>query len=519
MSLARPCKARKVKWCALSQDAVTFTADLPDSGEEKPQCLNCQRQGEVCDYSIRLNWDGRSRKKGESAVPGSQPLMFDTAEASSSMQAAQTQYPGASESPTTDVSRGDVTSTYSREGSVSAQAADPGMSRLSEYGPSGFRATEPVYPMQPGMNAMPPMQTWSDPSSIGQMESHQLPGFGMLPQMHQEQMAPYLPPSDAYGGSAYGGMPPPFPSSTQGAPLPGQMEAIASPSNAAKRVRLSPSRDVSGVPPPPRLMRRSSSFGPGDLDEVQRPTFQPLTPTLTAANYPQTSTASSSASDEGRARWSSRPMAPPMPSEREIRRVSVNSLLSGSSPEPEDRTPPGGSSERPHSSSRSEGQRSERKHSDTYGFDRGQPDLDIPKNNDIVAISAVTPSELGSDVDSWLQGFDALPEFAFGLQKRERVFAKGGYYAQTVPIRIPRSLEPLPATLIQNPMNLLYFHHFLNHTARILVPHDCSENPFKTILPQSEFIQNLASNTSLTRCSGCGKHQPSQFITGIFCIA
>lgn len=34
-------------------------------------------------------------------------------------------------------------------------------------------------------------------------------------------------------------------------------------------------------------------------------------------------------------------------------------------------------------------------------------------------------------------------------------------------------------------MNLLYFHHFLNHTARILVPHDCSENPFRNILPQS----------------------------------
>lgn len=33
-------------------------------------------------------------------------------------------------------------------------------------------------------------------------------------------------------------------------------------------------------------------------------------------------------------------------------------------------------------------------------------------------------------------------------------------------------------------MNLLYFHHFLNHTARILVPHDCSANPFRNILPQ-----------------------------------
>lgn len=35
-------------------------------------------------------------------------------------------------------------------------------------------------------------------------------------------------------------------------------------------------------------------------------------------------------------------------------------------------------------------------------------------------------------------------------------------------------------------MNLLYFHHFIDHTARILVPHDCEKNPFRTILPGSK---------------------------------
>jgi hypothetical protein len=40
-----PCKARKVK-----------------CGEEKPACTNCTKSGEQCDYSIRLNWGGRSRK-------------------------------------------------------------------------------------------------------------------------------------------------------------------------------------------------------------------------------------------------------------------------------------------------------------------------------------------------------------------------------------------------------------------------------------------------------------------------
>jgi hypothetical protein len=32
------------------------------SGEEKPRCLNCERQGETCDYNIRLNWGGRAKR-------------------------------------------------------------------------------------------------------------------------------------------------------------------------------------------------------------------------------------------------------------------------------------------------------------------------------------------------------------------------------------------------------------------------------------------------------------------------
>ena len=65
------------------------------------------------------------------------------------------------------------------------------------------------------------------------------------------------------------------------------------------------------------------------------------------------------------------------------------------------------------------------------------------------------------------------------------VFSKGGYYAKPVPIHIPRLLSPLPPTLLESPINMLYFHHFINHTARILVPHDCYLNPFATVLPAS----------------------------------
>lgn len=39
-------------------------------------------------------------------------------------------------------------------------------------------------------------------------------------------------------------------------------------------------------------------------------------------------------------------------------------------------------------------------------------------------------------------------------------------------------------------MNLLYFHHFLNHTARTLVAHECSDNPFREILPKNEYTES-----------------------------
>ncbi len=47
---------------------------------------------------------------------------------------------------------------------------------------------------------------------------------------------------------------------------------------------------------------------------------------------------------------------------------------------------------------------------------------------------------------------------------------------------------------MENKMNLLYFHHFINHTARILVPHDCEKNPFRQILPGSEYSHAISNN-------------------------
>lgn len=131
----------------------------------------------------------------------------------------------------------------------------------------------------------------------------------------------------------------------------------------------------------------------------------------------------------------------------------------------------------------------------TYGIDRGFPDLDLPRNNDMIALNGVTPTMGTVDLDrneADLANEDLYSEFGFGLNVSEGFNEGSGYYATPVTVSISRSLEPLPPTLQDNPMNLLYFHHFVNHTARMLVPHDCSENPFKSILPQSAYSDKTA---------------------------
>jgi hypothetical protein len=73
--------------------------------------------------------------------------------------------------------------------------------------------------------------------------------------------------------------------------------------------------------------------------------------------------------------------------------------------------------------------------------------------------------------------------FSMQVNNARRFFGQNSAYPDQM--SIPRRLDPLPQWLLSNDQNKMYFHHYLKHTARLLVPHDCSENPFKHILPQS----------------------------------
>ncbi|KAI5293679.1 hypothetical protein KEM52_005320 [Ascosphaera acerosa] len=77
------------------------------------------------------------------------------------------------------------------------------------------------------------------------------------------------------------------------------------------------------------------------------------------------------------------------------------------------------------------------------------------------------------------------------------VFSKGGYYASPVPVNIQKFLMPLPSVLTQSPVNMLYFHHFLNHTGKILAPHACEHNPFTRVLPKMAITNHNLLNLLL----------------------
>jgi hypothetical protein len=130
---------------------------------------------------------------------------------------------------------------------------------------------------------------------------------------------------------------------------------------------------------------------------------------------------------------------------------------------------------------------------DNYGLDSGRPDQDLTFNNDHAAIDINYALDLISA--RWHNQEASQSATSQPIPKVQAQFCSG-YYASPVPINIPRYLSPLPSSLLENPINLMYFHHFLNHTARMLVPHNCDNNPFISVLPSSKSRHLLINRLS-----------------------
>jgi hypothetical protein len=397
--------------------------------EAKPRCSNCVKQNEECDYSLKLQWGGRSKKEqnafsamanatsGFSTINFVTPSILPTAATSSVIQPS---------SVSENSGLGPETTSGEDGPDVSAQLTPLDYNTVLESRPSPYASRSPA-----------PYESTTSYSS--------LPRFA-LPNPYSSMN----PPAGQY-----------YRSSSLTRP-PSPYEFGWSNEDRTKRTRL----DSGDGPPrslPPLFARpglpesNGSSFSPYDQASPGASNYQSTPASLT----PGPSSAQASPS---------------------LRRLSVNYLLSG----------PSGDHASPMSASEQFGG-SHRRLEDgctIYGYDYGLPDLDIPKNDDNGAINPQTPA---TSMSSPASLFDEVwsPSRLFDFPIEKPAFERGGYYARPVPIRIPLDLEPLPAQLSESPMNLIYFHHFLNHTARILVPHDCPDNPMKGTLPRSMYAMNV----------------------------
>lgn len=493
----RPCKNRKIK-----------------CGEEKPNCVNCERQGDTCDYSIRLNWfrSDVAHLPPAQARPALLTLSSSDGEhtqlkASTPDPVARGQALGASPSGITSsparppplVERESYESSCSQNQSgdlhISQMPSHPSPSRVPSLqgtppsdAVSSHTQRQSTYVQEPstssGVGAAGINMGYSqalgyrDPVSMNQLSK-----FREYPSPANSNVEASNVESPPYFGPPYQmTMPPPYQAPIPHSPFgllprryPDEGQAAAA-EHRNKRMRLSPSYDQPTIDQNARYQSTQHSNSAGTYF---RPTFSQSASSgalYSPSRYPNSmpTPATSTTSDENNPPLSGKSQA--ITDNPDLRRLSVKSLLSDDTEQPDS----GGESIPPLPPF------------DLlleYGVDRGFPDLDLPKNNDSLALNGLTPAMSSPGLyrhgsHGAADNQDAFAEFGIGIYSADPAHSERGYYADAVTVSIPQSLGELPPTLRDNPMNLLYFHHFLNHTARILVPHDCNENPFRTILPK-----------------------------------
>ena len=498
LNRTRPCKHRKIK-----------------CGEEKPGCLNCERNGEKCDYSIVLNWQGRNRKGGSSGSNMLGTSSFSTIQYSPEAKAKAPKQQGEKQKGTIKQLTFESNAEFNlnhRPGGTFNEFIGSGIESIAntQFGqtPPHSAGLPPVRDIDPSLNRVRAQSAEFYPSpsesSIGSPPGSSFPSARHSTLHHSSSSDP---------------MPPPFPSTSyQQLPtsqnLAGHSRHQPLEDHRSKRMRVSPTTENTDHPQAHQQPYHSNSYftAPNYTSRPKLPSlaqFSSNSPLNGSQRNPPTPAASSGSEDNHHNYAKPSPQFMDSPS---TRRVSIQSLVSGTSPA--ESPGEGGFQCRVNDTSSSFSEKR------TYGFDHGFPDLDIPKNKDEDALSPYTPKTTAaspasfSDADLDLNLDENPSEFGFLLdlptemQQQTQQEVKS-YYSRIVKVEISTSLGPLPPELQSHQMNLLYFHHFVDHTARILVPYDCSENPFKTLLPKSMFLIFL-TYLHLTSFSGPPRsHSPT----------
>lgn len=415
------------------------------SGEEKPSCVNCLRQGETCDYSIRLNWEGRTKKTASAGLLDSRHSGY-----TSEIRLSQSRDSGVA-------SIGPLSGVQPQESSV--QGSSPERSIRSGVAWDYSRCLEILQDSAP----LPPVVLEDNYISYNHDSKHNANVDAAIP--------PPQPPAPVSASPRLAESP--------RAVLPEQkfLEDDTHLDRAVRCIKSSPYY----------FPCEATNYQLHDVSRIESPGSAGDTlPALTSDMHMHphirwhisVSPTVSTNSEDVNTRVINKSVAS-LNGALNVRRVSINSLLSTELNEELDHML---------GSSTAGSKRFPCLESDTfdYGLDCGHPDLDLNRNDDAKAIQSC-PFLDQTDMH-WRTKLELIsPEAISDIEEVPR----NDYYAKPVPIKIPKPLTPLPSTLLENPINLMYFHHFLNHTARILVPHDCLENPFLSVMPSSKFDRSV----------------------------
>ncbi|GFF60279.1 C6 zinc finger domain protein [Aspergillus lentulus] len=464
-----PCKTRKVK-----------------CDEEKPSCLNCRRQNENCDYSIRLNWEGRTRRKSSVSSPSSQSSghsahLLSLAVLPSDFAQVDSLGSGQGENSPQELTPYNTIWATACGSSLVAKTScsrelENGLEILASSGCSDHLGNSFPYmsdrtsvgvtlsqmndaiksrpDTSPQMMAMPQetLSTFTPSSTLHRSEDVSYPdtslSIGSLATLNFSQSSILSSPLSFIRESAMETHPFMRPSMGNR----GERNSVSSGPRNDCPFDTSDDRQA-GVPSP----RHRYSFAHSDVVDIDSPSAVRIETTMETSGSASTET------------YFTKVMNGPIGSEdymyslrRDVEGICQRDIYK-----------------------RSERSSSEQKWSayltsvtDNYGLDHGRPDLDLNQMDDHSAIDINYALDLINP--------ERQTRTTFESASADRGLANSvgrGYYASPVSINIPRYLSPLPSALVETPINLMYFHHFLNHTAKMLVAHDCGDNPFITVLP------------------------------------
>lgn len=438
--------------------------------ETRPSCVNCQKQNETCDYSIRLNWEGRGKKKAEPAAGLGQ---INLSQDITSAPRNENEATGSTNTTSTSVfsfqpqrivgipqdegfkAREESQSRSSGSYSPSMPTIPRQSPTLSVFDPSvmplGFTdpygaLSEPqqLYERYGSSNADTPLQ----PFAMSRFHPSQGDLMGPDSETGNLGINPYLARNSELLNTD---SPTAMPLSLTDDRSENLVSTELSANRPHKKARYESGIEASpyfhtGMPPPngPSSATYSpfNSESPGGIPQQVNSASAPLTP---ASSY----------SDEGHRSYLPKLLAPGAQESPDLRRLSVNSLLSGPAGyqyPPEQASTPRSN---PDSHDWSFQYRDLYTDTTTYGVDRGFKDLDIGKNDDANAISGASPLTSRDHLDFVLDEESAEMPVEFGFGMNSPAIEDAGYYDKPVSIIIPKLLEPLPPKLLENPMNLL----------------------------------------------------------------